>query len=228
MQCHLSVATGCMLMARDVRSAISWAKVGSETATSWLLLARWTSTRRRRCKAPDGGKPCKRDGCTTSARDGSDFCVAHGGGPRCARRTARGRLRLGDTCGGHMPRCDALVCADEPGAAPDSCLYAGWLDPESGLKLSGTDRAAVAAACKAELDRRLTLLGSQSSRAATSLSATNCRTVACTSRLWSSCSRRPRSQRSATQLGTSSTSKHGRSSGSRSALRSGPILGPAA
>jgi hypothetical protein len=33
-----------------------------------------------------------------------------------------------------MPRCQA-VCADEPGAAPASCLYAGWLDELCGFKL---------------------------------------------------------------------------------------------
>ena len=37
-------------------------------------------------------------------------------------------------CVTHMPRCQA-VCADEPGAAPASCLYAGWPDELSGFKL---------------------------------------------------------------------------------------------
>jgi hypothetical protein len=40
-----------------------------------------------------------------------------------------------------MPRCEADVCTDEPGAEPVSCLYAGRLDPESGLKLCGSHKA---------------------------------------------------------------------------------------
>ena len=93
----------------------------------------------RLCIKHGGGKRCSQEGCKVSAAGGSGLCIKHGGGPCCAAaaaengcpRSAQGGSKL---CKAHMPRCQA-VCADEPGAAPASCLHAGWLDELSGFKL---------------------------------------------------------------------------------------------
>ncbi len=44
-------------------------------------------------------------------------------------------------CNGHMPRCEAVVYTDEPGAEPVSCSWAGRPDELSGLRLCKSHEA---------------------------------------------------------------------------------------
>jgi hypothetical protein len=94
------------------------------------------------CTKYRGGKRCKEAGCDKHAQCGTGLCTKHGGVKRCKQEGCKRLARDGTgLCTRHMPRCRAAVCADEPGAAQDSCSRAGWPDKLTGLKLCRSHKA---------------------------------------------------------------------------------------
>jgi hypothetical protein len=121
-------ATRRTLLAGNDCSATSW-RAGSSAATNRHGME--PDSARRTAAASGARKQAAR-----GRQGGTGRCNAHGGGKRCAHEGCNRLARDGTgLCRRHMPRCQADVCTDEPGAELVSCLYAGRLDPESGLKL---------------------------------------------------------------------------------------------
>jgi hypothetical protein len=55
---------------------------------------------------------CKHEGCSSQARDGTSFCIAHGGGWRCQREGCTTAAQGKKFCSGHGggPRCQQPDC----------------------------------------------------------------------------------------------------------------------
>ena len=70
---------------------------------------------------------CKHQGCTTHARDSTQFCIAHGGGWRCQREGCTTAAQGRKFCSGHGggPRCQQLNCSKGAQHPSDYCVRHG-------------------------------------------------------------------------------------------------------
>jgi len=80
------------------------------------------------CKSHGGGRRCKMDDCSRSARGSSGLCISHGGGPKCAHVDCTKSARtVGGFCKGHGggKRCKAPGCQKAAREPADFCIRHG-------------------------------------------------------------------------------------------------------